>query len=37
LINEIKQNEGIYGAKELMEQELGIHIAKRDEAWKNLR
>jgi len=36
MMDEILQGLDCYGAKELMEQELGSHIAKRDEAWKNL-
>jgi hypothetical protein len=36
MMEEILQGINTYGAKELLEQELGHHIAKRDQAWKNL-
>lgn len=36
MIGEILQGLSTYGAKELLEQELGNHLAKRDLAWKNL-
>ncbi len=36
MMEEIMQGMNTYGAKELLEQELGNHIARRDQAWKNL-
>jgi len=36
MMEEIMEGLNTYGAKELLEQELGSHIAKRDQAWKNL-
>ena len=36
MIAEIMQGFSTYGAKELLEQELGKHTIKRDQAWKNL-
>ena len=36
MMEEIMQGLNTYGAKELLEQELGSHISKRDRAWSNL-
>ncbi|MFO7613933.1 MAG: C1 family peptidase [Bacteroidales bacterium] len=36
MVAEIMQGTGTYGAKELLEQQLGRHIAARDEAWGKL-
>jgi hypothetical protein len=36
MMEEIMQGINTYGAKELLELDLGNHIAKRDQAWKNL-
>ncbi|MBW6459959.1 MAG: T9SS type A sorting domain-containing protein [Bacteroidales bacterium] len=36
MVAEIMQGTAIYGAKELLEQQLGRHIAARDEAWGKL-
>lgn len=36
MIDEIMQGLDTYGAKELLEQKLGSHMAKKDKAWTNL-
>lgn len=36
MMEEILQGLNTYGAKEILEQKLGEHIAKRDKAWKNI-
>lgn len=36
MMDEILQGLNTYGAKELLEQELGVHISNRDKAWNKL-
>jgi len=36
MMDEIMQGMSVFGAKELLEQNLGNHIARRDKAWNNL-
>jgi hypothetical protein len=36
MLTEILQGQNVYGAKEILEQKLGSHIAKKEKAWTNI-